>query len=406
MTVKHGAGTTRGAQKVIAGHGDLSLDAWGHQKIVQDVSLFSSSFTFNIDRILWVPFENGIEIYYDVDLTKMASTNGKLVMSSGITIGDSSHLMARRHPRYQPNRGHLYSSSVFLPSKGAIGKRNFGLMTTTNSAYFCLEDGILYATIRTTIDGSTSEPFKQAIDLVALGLNVDLEKGNIYDIQMQWRGVGNIKWFIGDPATGVSRVVAIYDHLGTDTELSIANPSMHAGYECENTNGTDVVIESGCVDITSENGFKGNRSYSSTTTGELATGAIETPMIAFRLPQLFGTKINTRDIVLTAVNAYADVNMVVRLYFFRDPTAITGIFVPIRDGFQEQAIGTDITAFNILKMVNLFETRIRALDSKQFTNPDKGGADLYLTHGDYILVTMEGKNNSLGGVTIEYAVEI
>ena len=57
-------------------------------------------------------------------------------------------------------------------------------------------------------------------------------------------------------------------------------------------------------------------------------------------------------------------------------------------------------------MFKIFETRIVALGSRQFTNPDKGNADFYLTHGDNLLITIEGKNNSLGGVTIEYAEEI
>lgn len=391
----------------ILGYGDLTQDAWMHQKVVQDVSLFSSAFTFNIDRKLWVPYQNGVEIYYDIDLTRMQSIDGKLEISSGAILNDYSYLMSRRHPRYQPNRGHLYSSSIFLPSKNSIGIRNFGIFNELNGAFFSLENGILYAVIRTTVNSITSEPFKEAIDFEALGLSsVDLEKGNIYDIQMQWRGVGNIKWFIGDPLLGTSKLVATYEHLNTDTELSISNPSLPVGYECINTNGTEVEIQSGCVDVTTENGFKGNRSYASATTGELAINTAELPMIAFRIPHLFNGVMNTRDLVLTAIDAYADVNSVVRVYYFRDPTAITATFTPLRDGFQEVAINGAVTGFNLPKMILLFETRIAALSSKQFTNPDKGGGDLYLTHGDNIFVTIQGKNNSLGGITLEFAEEI
>ena len=161
-----------------------------------------------------------------MDLTRFQNTNGKLIQSSGAVLGQNSYLMSRRHARYQPNRGHLYSSSIFLPSKASIGIRNFGIFNEYNGAFFSLEDGVLYAVIRTTIDTVTSEPFKEAIDLTAIGLeSIDLELGNIYDIQMQWRGVGDIKFFIGDPSDAYSVEVARYRHLNTSAELSISNPS-------------------------------------------------------------------------------------------------------------------------------------------------------------------------------------
>lgn len=390
--------------RAIMGLGDLSLDAWGHQKVIQDVSLFSSSFTFNADRNLWVPYEDTIEIYYDADLTRYTFINGKLNQSSGAVLGQSSYLMSRRHARYQPNRGHLYSSSILLPSKEAIGIRNFGLFDEYNGAFFSLEDGVLYAVIRTTIDTVVLETFKEPIDLTVLG--IDLEKGNIYDIQMQWRGVGNIKWLIGDPATGASKIVAFYDHLNVDTELSISNPSLPTGTECINTDGTEVIIQSGCVDVTTEGGEKGNRSYSAYPSGEITVNATETPVIAIRLPNMIFNTMNTRDIILAQIDGYSDVNTLIRIYYFRDPTVITATFSPVRLGFQEISVNGSITAFDITKMVKIFETRIPATDSKQFINPDKGNADFVLTHGDYIFVTLEGKNQSAGGVTLEWAEEI
>lgn len=405
---------TRDALTVVSGLGDLALDAWGHQKMVLDESLFSSAFTFNIDRNLWVTFEDNVEIYYDVNLTRYSTLNGKLHQTSGATIGQQSYLMSRRHARYQPNRGHLYSVSIFLPNKSAIGRRDFGLFDEFNGAFFSLEDGVLYAVIRTTIGGVTSETFKQAIDtteidkqLVKNGLlPIDYEKGNIYDIQMQWRGVGDIRWFIGDPLKKVSFQVAVYEHLNESTELSISNPSLPAAYKCTNTNGTEVIIESGCVDVTTEGGKQGNRSYSSYPSSEIAISTLETPIIALRLPNTIFGVMNTRDIVLAQIDGYADVDAIIRVYYFRDPTAITATFTNIRTGFQQQATDGAITAFDITKMTKVFQTRIPATDSKQFINPDKGNADFILTHGDYILVTLQGKNNSLGGITIEWAEEI
>lgn len=408
------AGTNKNALQVIAGVGDLTIDAWGRQKVINDVSLFSSAFTFNIDRSLWITYEDGNEIYYDVNITRYSTINGKLNQSSGAIIGQYSYLMSRRHPRYQADRGHLYSSSIFLPNKNAIGIRNFGLFNVQNGAYFSLENGILYAVIRTTINSVTDETFKQAIDLTTLNdkLNklgyspINYENGNIYDIQMQWRGVGNIKWFIGDPSQAVSVQVAEYEHLNTSTELSISNPSLPVGYECINIDGTEVIIECGCVDVSTEGGDKGKRTYASFPSGEVAISTAETPIIALRIPNTISGFMNTRDIILSQIDGYADVDTLIRVYYFRDPTAITATFTPDTKGFREISIDGNITAFNPALMEKVFETRIPATDSKQFINPDRNNADFFLVHGDYILATLQGKNNSLGGVTLEYSEEI
>lgn len=393
-----------GALRTISGYGDLSKDAYGHQKISQDITLFSSAFTFNVDRNLWIPFENSTEIYSDLSLTKIGSLNGKLNMSSGATIGNNAYIESRRHPRYQPNRGHLYSASLFLPNKAAIGVREFGIFNSFGGVFFRLQDGVLYAVVRTTINTVTSEPFTQIIDLVDLGLSaVDLEKGNSYDIQMQWRGVGNVYWYISDPATGHSKLVATYNYLNTGVELSTFNPALPVRYYCENTNGTNVTIQSGCVDVSCEQGIRGNRSYAATTSGEQALSNQEVGILAMRVPKLFNGTTNSRDLAITRFTGYTDDNALIRVYYFRDPTAITATFTNIRSGFQQQATRTAITAINTAQMIKLFEARIPSNGSKEYSNPDKDNGDFHLVAGDYLLITMQAKNQSQGGVGLEWS---
>ena len=48
---------------------------------------------------------------------------------------------------------------------------------------------------------------------------IDLTKGNTYDIQFQWRGVGNYNFFINQV------LVKTVEYLGNETELSMFNPS-------------------------------------------------------------------------------------------------------------------------------------------------------------------------------------
>jgi len=166
-------------------------------------------------------------------------------------------------------------------------------------------------------------------------------------------------------------------------------------------------MQSCCVDVSTEQGVKGNRSYASFPSGEVELSSVEVPVLALRLPMMIQGTMNTRDIIVAQIDSYVDsAAALIRIYYFRDPTAITATWTPIRLGFQEQAINGAVTAFDPTKMVNLFETRIPLGNSLQFINPDKGNADFYMTHGDNLLVTLEAKNNSDGVVTIEWAEEI
>lgn len=166
---------------------DIGRDAWGRPKSILDRSIFHGMFTYNVPVITWEECFNGVFQPF----TNATSLNGKLNLVAGATLNDVTRLKTFRNPRYEPNRGHLYSSSVFLPNPNALGNRRLGYFTDESGAFFSLESGTLYAVVRTTINTVTSED-KYPIDLTG----VDLSKGNLFDIQMQWRGVGNYKFFI------------------------------------------------------------------------------------------------------------------------------------------------------------------------------------------------------------------
>ena len=108
----------------------------------------------------------------------------------------------------------MYSSSIFLPNPTASAIRDFGIFTEDRGVFFRLKsDGNLYAVIRTTIDSVTTED-EQLIDISG----IDVEKGNVYDIQFQWRGVGNYKFYIN------LQEVYRFNYLGTLTNISLFNP--------------------------------------------------------------------------------------------------------------------------------------------------------------------------------------
>lgn len=197
-----------------------NTDAWFRNKVVLDESIFHGMFTYNIPADMWYEMIDDVE---QPTFVSAVSTDGKMVLSSGL-LNEKRQLRSFRNPRYEPNRGHLYSLSAILPSKDSIGERSFGVFTGEAGVGFRLRSGVLYAFRRTTVSGVTSD-IEEVIDVPS---DIDLEKGNVFDAQFQWRGVGSYFFYIN------LTLVHTMDLLGTLTELSLFNPALPAAFESIN----------------------------------------------------------------------------------------------------------------------------------------------------------------------------
>lgn len=399
-TIKSGTGT------------GLNLDAWGTQKVSIDKSILHGMFTHEIPEAVWREVVNGTET---TSRTNVASVNGKMVLSSGDTLNDYSVLDTYRNPRYQPNRGHHYSASIMLPSTTALGERDFGMFTEEAGVFYRLKsDGNLYACRRTTIDSITTD----TEELITIPFEIDLEKGNIYDIQMQWRGVGNIKFYIGNASNGTLEWVHTMSLLNTLEELSIYNPAMPLAFKSTNL-GDNVQIVSGCVDVSSENGEQSGKIYGSLSmennSGQVAISGYNQPVLIVKSEDLFTGMRNTRDIQVLSATAYADQKSFFRVYTTRDTTAITlndQSWSSYRDGnisyIQYDDTAATPVAFDTSKATLLFGTRVDQDQSFTALLGTDSDLDVFQTPGQILIFTMHRESGLAVnvGVTYEFAEEI
>ena len=381
---------------------DIGRDAWGRPKTINDHSILHGMFTFNVPVNMWKEtFNDTIQV-----ITNATSVNGKLHLVSGATLNDVTVLDTYRNPRYEPNRGILYSTSVFLPNKTALGTRQFGYFTEESGAYFSLESGVLYAIVKTTIDSVTDED-KYVIDTT----DINLEKGNTFDIQMQWRGVGNYKFYIN------LQEVKVIDYLGTRTELTMFNPANPIAFRCENL-GDNVVIECGCVDVTSEGGSVNGKLYGSigviNDAGEVAITGYNIPIIAVRSKLSVNGKRNTRDTLALLATGYSDQRSMLRIWSTRDFTAISEndqVWSDYGDGHLEYIVfdptGNEMT-FNTTKAELIFSGRVNVDSSYATSALFEGRTEIYQTPGEMFVFTMHRENGlaEKSGVTYEFAEEI
>lgn len=386
---------------------DLGRDAWGRPKMVQDKSLFHGMFSFNIPVSSWYESLNGIVLGA---FTNCLSVDGALEMSAGATLNDKTVLRTYRNLRYEPNRGILYSTASIIENPTGLMERDFGVFTAESGTFFRLKSGgTLVGVVRTTRGGVTTE---EEIAL-NLPLGTDLSKGNVFDIQYQWRGVGNYKFYVNLSEVGNS------NYLGTLTDLSMSNPSNPVAFSSTNLGDNDKMIF-GCVDVTSEGGEDNGKTYGSVAmeseSASASISGLNVPIIAIRSKLTVGTKINTRDTLALLASAYTDNNSILRVWATRDFTAITpgnSPFTDYGDGHLEYAVrpGTGGTmSFDITKAggIPIFGCRVPTDTTYSTSALFEGRTSIYLTPGDMFVFTMHRENQgaALAGVTFEFAEEI
>jgi len=384
------------------GKGDLTADAWGVQKVSAVTSLFHGLFTFDVPMRQWLAWVDGVE-------TLPANSSGAVISDGAalkITSSPAHPLIvvgSKRHPRYQPNRGHIYSASIILPHATYAGRRDFGLFTEENGVFFRLKsNGKLYAVLRS----NSVETHEEEIDTSVL-TGFDVSKGNIYDIQFQWRGVGSYFFFIGDPLTAIPKLVHTFDLLGTLDALSMQNPALPCRFEVAATGSDTLSLYCGCIDVSSENGLPAEKAFYTSAVSNTITTTTDTPILCLRQPTTINSKHNTRDIRLLRITVSSDKKGTLNFYVTRDATAITGGAWSAVDGGSGSYVEQNKTATSIdtAKLSLVTPILIDANATRQVVNPAPDIVDFILVHGDYIVITGTGSSASMQCV-VEWGEEV
>ena len=379
-------------------------DAWGRPKTVTDYSLFSATWSFSVPARLWEESSvNGVDIANPLytpqsAFTKVTSREHMLSVKSGTVVDSGYAVRSKRFPKYQPNRGHLMSTAAIMANANALGVRSFGLSCDHDGIYFQLEgtgtDWDIFAVRR--LDGKLLDKISVKSQLPE-DFNPGL--GHVYDIQYQWRGVGNYYFYID------LKLVAEFNLLGKLSTLSIHDPARPIEYcsICKEA-GTEVEINSGCVDISSEGGTQDRNIFSEIDTGDgllnMGTANTDTAVIAMRVPRYLTYNgqphNNSRGVITDKLVTWTRDEALTKAFIFRDLTApnIEGLpWLSVPDSPFNYLVGGDTSALNTAfgldnangqKIINEWAD----VDLKNIiSNPGKN-SDFYLTPGDILIITV------------------
>ena len=114
---------------------ELGYDAWGRPKTITDESLFHGMFTYNVPVTRWSERFNGSI----TPITNCTSVDGALSVIAGATLNDKTYLRTYRNPRYEPNRGAIYSTAGWFDNPSALMVREWGTFTDQAGIFFRLK---------------------------------------------------------------------------------------------------------------------------------------------------------------------------------------------------------------------------------------------------------------------------
>ncbi len=362
------------------GVGGLTTDAWGAQKVSIPRSIYHGMFTFDIPAKMWFLYEDGVQVYTSTNIT---STSGAAKITADAT-NPTCLLESRECPRYQPNRGHLFSTALWCPLKTNDGVREWGLSTAENGVFFRLKaNGLLYAVLKSG-GVETKEELISTADVASF----DVQKGNVYDIQYH-----------------------TFSNLGTLTALSTENPALPIMFKSVRTTA-DVSLYVGCADITSENGMPDVEQYASAYASAVSV-TTNTPVISIYNPLQINGVTNTRTITLARISFNCSKKGVFKVWMTRSAAAITGETLKvIGDGsfVQCDSVEMDATAVKATAITTANCSLITAVPvepavPRLVDNPYQGRIDFPIVRGDYLIVTCTSAT-ATADVVIEWGEQV
>ena len=383
----------------LLGRNALATSAWGEPVFVRPYSLGSGVFTYTVPKSDWKKLINGTEVLDTSADSFIYSDNGRLKVTA--TSGNRYTCQTKRHYRYQPNRGHRYSDSVWIDSPGA---------------------GKLYLGIRTIVGTTVTDTRTEVI-----GHGLDLSKGNVTDGVFQWRGAGDF-WGFGNLAELVHSEL-----LGTTTALTITNPALPVFYEAiqgghtlgglartgsavrwglgtaenamfwefEYADTSNPTFWIGCWDVASQGGQAEGLTYTPITTGIVASSSTNEPALAIRIPTARtndngNTWLNTIDVMLAQISATAVDESTFEVWITRDSTKISNIvgqswtpddLTGAAEYLINDAGGATTFDFTSTGCTKLLSAIVPINSTMNFTNPLDGLGKFMLTPGDIVVCT-------------------
>lgn len=217
---------------------------------------------------------------------------------------------------------------------------------------------------------------------------LDPALGNVFQINFQWLGFGNICFFIEDPIDGEFHLVHTIKYPNNNITPSLDNPSLPIFCEAKNTSNTsDIVIKSsswgGFVDGKIK--LLGPRRGVSTTL-VLGITSAETPILTIKNRHVFQGRLNQVHAKILLASVAAEHIQPVQIIFYSNPTLVDAVFNDVDT--ETSVLSLDTTATSFSGGTQLFTISL-AKTGSQILSLSQDLLDGTLRPGEHITATLK-----------------
>lgn len=242
------------------GFEDAAIDAFSRLKVATPFTLFDSQHRYKDNGKFDTQVAQGGTAAHNAN---ESSVN----MTIGITAGASVIRQTKRIFAYQPGKSLLVLNTFVMNSGKANLTQRVGFFNDLNGVY--LEQGGIYGTslgfvLRSNVTGSTVERMVyqnewngDKLDGSGVsGRTLDVTKGNIFWMDVEWLGVGDVRCgFVVDGRPVIAHTFH-NDNLYSTPYMTTACLPLRAEIFNGNTAGSGSTLKQICSSVISEGGFE------------------------------------------------------------------------------------------------------------------------------------------------------
>lgn len=215
---------------------NMGNTAFGEIQIAELTPMAGWTFAYNVNEDLVTITETGSGT--------VTGANGFAVLSTGAAADSAAKIETKLPLRYIPGQGALVRFTAVFTLGVAGSTQIIGVGDATDGLFFGY-NGASFGVLRRNGGVDTWMDKGSWVSLSEEWISdLDWTKGNVFQIQFQWLGFGEIRFSIENPLMGRLELVHRVKYANSNTVTSLLNPTLPVMAEVANTtNDTDVVLK-------------------------------------------------------------------------------------------------------------------------------------------------------------------
>ena len=292
---------------------NLPIDAFGRVRVSDPTTIFDAGHQYNLNPLVWSTTFVGTG-----SATHLPNESSVELSTGGTLASAKSTLQTKVYHRYQPGKSQLVLFTGVFGAPATNDRRRYGYFDADNGLFFQQTSAGMSIVVRSKATGSVVDTAIAQADWNVdkldgtgeSGITIDWTKAQIFLIDMEWLGVGRVRYGIvlGGAIIHVHEVT----HVNALTGVYMTTANLPVRAEVENTGvaAATATFKQICVSVMSEGGQEDDRAFLFSGGNGITTIAVTTRRAVFsiRPKLLFDDDANRGQVVPSEIELYASAN--------------------------------------------------------------------------------------------------